>query len=176
MFAVGVVVVDGDFDGHVGFRIVTFHVHDLGDQRSTLTGLIKHLHEFGDTAFREEFLPVDLLVFVEFPLIRQGDADIAVQIGKFPQTAFEDIFIIDTGGEDGQIGPEMHGGAGAITGPGFADRVLRSALGIFLFKFLAFAFDDHMQFGTQGVDATDTHAVQTAGYLVSILVELTTGM
>src|SRR5690606_18376021 len=67
-------------------------------------------------------------------------------------------------------------GAGAVGVADRGQRRLRHAMYVGLLPDLAGAANGHHQLLGQGIDHRDTHAVQTAGDLVAVIVELTASM
>ena len=70
----------------------------------------------------------------------------------------------------------MNGGARPFTYTYFPYIVLRNPFLVFLFKYLAFAFNGYMQECTQRIYTTHTNTMQTTGYFIGILIEFTPGM
>ena len=116
-----------------------------------------------------------------YAFILEHDFDSSVQERQFAHTVGEDIPLIDRFGENRVVRPELNECTVLTLLPiayGFllGDDMYRSerfAFGIILAVDSTAAIDLDMHLGGKCVDATNAHAVQTAGNLVTILVELT---
>ena len=117
-------------------------------------------------------------------LIAQGDADALVQKGHLAQAHLEGVKVEIASLKDAgfrglaglDVGPEAHGGAGAL---GLADDlevVKHLAALVFLLVDLAVLIDVDLQVLRQGVDHGRAHAVQAAGDLVAPAAELAAGV
>jgi hypothetical protein len=145
-------------------------------------GLVDVLDEAAGAAFEgEEF-------FLAGALVGQLDVDAVVQERQFADTLAQDLVVEFDVREDFFVGPEVHVGAALV---GFADdldrrdfeavddfdlAVLRHAAHEFHLVHFAVLANGHAQQLRQRVHARDAHAVQAAGHLVGVLVELAAGV
>ena len=179
------VVDHGDFHGRA--VLVGIEVNNLADERCAVA--VDETYELGET-----FLGVELLAFATdlfravlahgfdlYAFILEHDFDSSVQERQFAHTVGEDIPLIDRFGENRVVRPELNECTVLTLLPiayGFllGDDMYRSerfAFGIILAVDSTAAIDLDVHLGGKCVDATNAHAVQTAGNLVTILVELT---
>ena len=186
--AEALVVLEGDVDGD---DLVRIHGDGLRDELG-LAG-VQVVDEFAEAVLGVEHvaavdLPAGGLALAvlgrfelvhQFAEVRQGDADALVQVGQFPETVRQGLVLIDDGlGEDGGVRMEGDGGSRIALG-GRADHLDGPeglTLGEALLEDLALAVDLRDEEVGKGVHAGNTHAVQTAGHLVAVLVELTARM
>ena len=186
LLGVAVVVLEGNVDGD---DLVGSHAHRLGNH---VLGIGV---EVGDE-LRKTFLRVELVaaenlvpgglvvaVLVHLELIDhltqvpEGDVDALVEEGQLAQPAGEGVILVNRRlREDRGVGMEGDDGAGIVAGADHLDGTEGLALGIPLLEHLALAVHLGDQEVGKGVDAGDTHAVQTAGNLVAVLGELAAGM
>ena len=163
------VVLHGDLD--VDAVALLVHVdHILMHQ---LLVLVQHLHELDDAAFVVERFGADrILAFVG-----KVDADAAVQEGELAEAFREDVpDILGRLGENRRVGLERHGRAAV------GHRMQRMQLhgGVAALEpdlvrhAVAVDFDRHP--GGKGVHAGDADAVEAAGHLVGVVVELAAGV
>ena len=163
------VVLHGDLD--VDAVALLVHVdHVLMHQ---LLVRVQHLHELDDAALVVERFGADRgLAFVG-----EVDADAAVQEGELAEAFREDVpDVFGRLGEDGRVGLERHGRAAV------GHRMQRMQLhgGVAALEpdlvrhAVAVDFDRHP--GGKGVHAGDADAVEAAGHLVGVVVELAAGV
>ncbi len=170
--------------------LVGIQMDHLADQRCAV--VVDVTHELRQTLFRIEFLllAADLLRAVLVyslhlhTLILEHDLDASVQVCELTHTVSEYIPLIDGLGKDRVIRPELYKRTGLAQLPVarsllLGDRVHRSqrlALGVILRVDGALTVNLHVHLRRERVHAAHTYAVQTAGNLVTILVELTAGV
>jgi hypothetical protein len=124
------------------------------------------LHEGGDAAGVGE-----LGLFVR-PLVAQADVDAAVEERLLAQALRQGVVLELEDGEDARVGPEADLGAGLV---GLADRRdgrFGNPLVVGLEPDLAVALDLQLHRLREGVHHRDADAMETAGDLVGVLVEL----
>ncbi|MNF80762.1 hypothetical protein D3C84_630120 [compost metagenome] len=112
-------------------------------------------------------------LFLATALIAQNDADARVQEGQFAQALGQDVPAEVNVGEGLCRSLEVHLGTGTF---GLADRAqgeLWNTMTIDLLPDLTGTADGQTEFFRKGVHYRHTHTVQTAGYLVGVVVELT---
>ena len=110
-------------------------------------------------------------------LVRKGDADAFVQVCQFTQAIGQGLVLVNNGLlENGGIRMEGDGGTGILGLPYHLNRRNGLALGVLLHKYFPFTVDFRNEEVAQGVYAGNTHAVQTAGNLIAVFVELTAGV
>ncbi len=128
-----------------------------------------------DEGFDAAFVVVVIALIVA--LVLKADRDAGVQERQLAQTLGENVVF-----EAGDVGkgfmarPEAHARAGQL---GFADdrqRRLWHAVYVGLLMHFAFAADGQLQFFRKRVHHRHADAVQTAGNLIGVVVELTAGM
>ena len=169
---IAVVVLERHFHGGIVHHAL--HVDGLVEEYFLV--LVEILDELDDAAL----VVVHPLILGLHPLVGQGDADALVQEGHLAQAHFQDVELELAGFEyavgvffAAGIGPELHGGTGAV---GFADHlqiVADLAPVVFLLVHLAVLIDGDLQVAAQSVDNAGAYAVQTAGDLVAVAAELT---
>ena len=79
-------------------------------------------------------------------------------------------------GEGGVAWPEAHGRTGRLGIANHFQRILRLTVDVSLGVHFAFTADNQLQFFRQGVNDGNTHAMQTAGDFVRVIVKFTAGM
>ncbi len=131
---------------------------------------VQVLHEGTDSAF----------IFKDIPLVAtlvgELDADPGVQERQLAQPLGEN-FVVELDVREGLVaGLETYGRAGAVGYANLGQRRLRLAHPVFLLVQDAVAVNRQQQRFGQGVDDGHTNAVQAAGYLVGIVIELTAGV
>lgn len=163
----GVVVLHGNFDIQPVLRLV-----HIDHRMERFFPFVEHGHEFGDSAFVEE----DLFPFLSFPFIGQRDADAAVEERQFAEAVFQDLPLVDRCGEDLLIGFEDHGCSAVGNGSELFQRLHGHApFESDLIRHSAPVDLDLHPLG-EGVHAGDADSVQTAGYLVGIMIEFSARM
>ena len=157
-------------------------MNHLADERRT--GTVDITNELTQTLLRVEllFLAVTLCVFHAFVL--QHDLDTGIQERQLTHTVREDIPVINGLGEDRIIRPELHERTGLTLLPvtcslRLCDRMHRSqrfSLLVILAVDSTLTVHLHVHLLRERIHTTHTYTVETTGYLVTILVELTTGV
>ena len=109
-------------------------------------------------------------------LIDQFDVHTRVEKGQFPQPFGENVVMIFNVGEDGAAGLETNGGARDIAVSHLRQGTIGITHMIDLLVDFAVAMNGELQFFRQGIDHRYAHAVQSAGDLVGVAVELPAGM
>ena len=187
LFLVAVIPLHGHFHRHLDVLHLTggnqgsaFRIKDIG-MKHGLAAINVFDKSFDPAGKGEVFL-------LAGALIEQLDLDPVVEKGKLAQTLGQDVVVKFDGAEDFLIGKEMHLGTVILrvaenlerTDFDPADGVDQAIDGMTAVEFkemlFAIAADGQAQKLGQGVDARNSHAMQTAGHLVRILVELATGM
>ena len=128
-------------------------------------------HEALDAAFVFEQVALALA-----PLVDQFDLDAGVEEAQFAQALGQDVVVEFDVGEDLGVGQEAQLGAALGRRAHHLERVHRLAHRVFLLVVLAVAPDVEPQLRRQRVDHGNAHAVQAAGHLVAVVVELTAGV
>ena len=164
----GVAVVPLQRDLDVDAVLLAAHVDRLVVRRRPV--LIQILDERVDAAFVQE------VVRLAVALVLDGDGDAAVQEGELPQPLRQGVEAVFDGLEDLRIRLERDLGAALLRGPGDLERDHRIAAVVGLLVDLAVAPDFQIQGLGQGVDDRDADAVQPAGDLVAVVVELAAGV
>ena len=116
-----------------------------------------------DRVFAAEVAQPDLQAGVEEGRTAQSDIDLI-------EIEFCDIF------EDSRVGFEIDLRPRGIGLPGGFQCCLLFTFDVFLGPYLATSIDSHCQLFGHCVDSTHADAVQSAGYLVGLVVELSAGM
>ena len=165
-FLVGVVVLQG----HVNVDPVPLRLemNRLGVQGDP--GMVEPLHERGDAALVVERL------FLLLPFVPEGNGHPGVEEGQLPHSGGQGLV-----GEYGhreyfRVGQKADQSSSAL---GRADDLELGRFGaplVFLLIDLAVAVNLHLGPLRQGVDHRDADAVQTAGNLVGLVVELAAGV
>ena len=128
------------------------------------------LDEGADAAFVLEYV-------VAFgALLDQFDLDAGIQERQFAQALGQDVVVEFGLGEYRAARQEAHGRAAQRRGADAAQRILRLAEMVFLLVLAAVAIDRQRQQVRQRVDDRDADAVQAAGNLVRVVVELAAGV
>ena len=117
-----------------------------------------------------------IAVRVGFTFVRDVEPDAFIEEGEFPQPGAQGIVMINRAVEDGIIRKKGDRCSRAVRRTGFTNRIERFAAFIFLLEDLAFAMYHDFQMRRQRVHTGNTDSVQTTGYFVAVLVELTTGV
>src|SRR5690606_24446766 len=167
---VAVVPLHGDFDAHAhaaGFGLGG-HGEDVVVQDGL--GAVDVLDEALDPAQECE------VFFLAGALVYQADLHAVVQEGQLAQAAGEDFVGVVDVGEDLCVGQVLDPGAGAVRRAGDGQGGDSHAAAEFHLVLFAVAPDRQAQPFGQGVDAGHAHAVQAAGDLVGVLVELAAGV
>ena len=167
VFVEAVVPLQGDFDTHA---IVTLdvEVEDLGVDRG-LVG-VQVFNECAQAAFVLEEL------FLAAALVLQQDADTRVQERQLADTLGENVPAEVNVLEGFSRRLEVNVGTGGFAFTDHRHRRLWHAMDVGLFPDLAATTNGEHQLLGQGVHHRDTYAVQTAGNLVGVVVELTAGV
>ena len=167
LLVVGVVVLHGDFDLHA--PLFALEVDRLGVQGGLVA--VQVLDEGADAPF-----VVELVGLALDPLVGDRDPDPGVEEGQLAQALGKDVEG-DLGGlEDLVVRHEGDLGAALLGLAGYLQRGDRIAAAIGLAPDLAVAADLQLQPLGEGVDDRDADAVQTAGDLVGVVVELAAGV
>ena len=108
-----------------------------------------------------------------FAVVRQRQTDALVQVSQLAQTSGQRVVVVFGNRENLRVGMELDSRTriGSIPRDGHIRQ--RLALTVLLHKDLSLTVDGSHQVVGQSVDAGNTHAVQTAGHLVTVLAELT---
>ncbi len=115
-------------------------------------------------------------IFFAIALVFQNNTHARVQKTQFAQAFGKNVVTEMDIGKRLWRRPELDFRAAPVGVTYFAQRVLRHTVLIFLLVQFAVAADIHLQFGGQSVYNRYTHAVQTAGHLVGVVIELTASM
>ena len=169
---------------------VGIEVDHLADERRTRT--VDVTNELAQTLLRIEGL---FLAFRHFGAVLEGllhldtfilqhNLDSGIQERQLTHTVGEDLPVINGLREDRIIGPELHERTGLALLPvtrslRLGDHMHRSqrfALRIILTVDLSVTIDLHVHLLRERVHAAHTHTVKTAGDLVGVFIELTTGV
>ena len=164
-----IVVLHGDLDFN-GALVVAAREDDRRVQRRL--GAVEVGDELAQPLGREE-LGVPGLVA---PLVGQADPHALVEEGQLAEPLLQRVVVEVDLGEDLGVGQEADLRAGGLGRPEGADRALGLALLVLLLPDLAVAADLGLQPLREGVDDRDAHAVQAAGDLVGVVVELAAGV
>ena len=159
------VVLEGEVDGHI-----VHHAFGRDDGVDALLAGVEVAHELADAPLGVED------VGLAGALVDAFDVQALVEVGQLLEALLEGVVGELQHLEDLFVGLEAHRGAVAV---GLADDrqlVLRHAAGIVLAVALAVAAHRDRQPLGQGVDAGHAHAVQAAGDLVAVVVELAAGV
>jgi hypothetical protein len=184
LLVVAAVPLHRDLDADVGALValaVADGVEDVGVQHRL--SLVDVVHEAAHATGAGE------IVFLAGALVLQADAHAVVQEAQLAQALAEDfvveivVLLEDLGvGQKVHLGAALLGLADHLHGGDFDaidrldDAVLNEALAELHRVDLAFAADGQAQHLGQRVHAAHAHAVQAAGDLVAVLVELAAGM
>ena len=152
----------------------------LRDQRRT--GTVDVTNELRETLLRVELLLLAVTLCINDTFVLEHYLDTCVQERELTHTIGEYVPVINGLCEDGVVRPELHKRTGLallpVTGSfRLRDRVYRSqrfALRIILRVDSSVTIHLNVHLGREGVHAAHTHAVQTTGNFIGILVELTT--
>ena len=109
-------------------------------------------------------------------LIAEGDLDAGIEERQFAQALGQDVVVELDVAEDLSGRLEAQQGAALVGSFELLERIQRLAQRVFLLVMEAIAPHIQPQVLGQRVDHRDAHAVQTAGNLVAVVVELTAGM
>jgi hypothetical protein len=187
LFLVAVVPLHGDFDRELGVVAVAGGdaggaggVEDVGVQHRL--GAVDVLDEALDAAGEGE------VFLLAGALVDETDLDAVVEEGELAQALGEDVVVVLDGAEDLLVGQVMHLGAalGGLADDArradldaihdLDDAVLRLAALELEQVALAVAGDGDVHPLGQRIHAGHAHAVQAAGDLVAVLVELAAGV
>lgn len=109
--------------------------------------------------------------------VGQHDLDAGVEEGQLAQAPGQDVVVeLDIAMEGGDRGPELQGGAALAAGAELPERGQRHTVAELLLVVESTLEDIQQQPLGQGVDHADAHAVQAAGHLVAVVVELAAGV
>ena len=126
------------------------------------------LHEAADAAFVVEVVTAAIATLVD-----QDDLDPGVQEREFAQAARQDLVVeLDVVVERDHRRPEAQGGTALGAGFDLGQRAYGRAIGVFLVEVEAALEDIQGELLRQRVDHADADAVQAAGNLVAVVVEL----
>ena len=166
-----VVVLQCDF--HIDAVAFAMKVDHIGIEDGFVH--IEHRDEFADAALVMKFLaarfPALLGTFVD-----QSDVNAAVEKRQFAEALGEDVPDVDRVREDGAVGFERHLGAAFAGGAEIVERDGGHAALEPDRMDSAVAVDFHFHPVAEGVDARDADAVESAGYLVGVVVEFSAGV
>ncbi len=133
--------------------------------------LVQILYERFDTAFIVE------MIFTVVAFITQADRHAGVQERELTQALSQNVILeFSMIGERLHTWPETHGCTGRFGVTNHFQRELRYAMRVGLLVNFTFTADNQFQFLRQGVNHGNTHAVQTTGNFVGVIIKLTTGM
>ncbi|MNQ06875.1 hypothetical protein D3C85_196410 [compost metagenome] len=116
------------------------------------------------------------VLFLALALVDQADLHAVVQERELAQALGEDLVVVFDIVEDQRVGQEAHFGAALVGRAGHCQGRDALALAEFHLVHFAVAADGQAQPFGQGVHAGHAHAVQAAGHLVGVLVELAAGV
>ena len=133
-------------------------------------GPVQVLHELGDTAVVVEAL------LLSGALVLEVDSGLLVQEGLVAEPVLKRRVVEGDGLEHLLVGPEGDRGTVTVRIADDLDRTVGNADLVGLSEPLALTVDLSDQFLGQCVDDGDTHAVESSGDLVAVLVELTAGV
>ena len=173
---VGVVVLERNLHG--GALHHALHVDGLLKEHFLV--LVEVLDKLDDAALVVEHALGDGIG----ALVGKGDAHTLVEEGHLAQAGLQNVVLELAGFKHAvqvvrivaRVGPELDGGAGAVR---FADHlqvVEHLAALVLLLIDLAVLIHGHLQVTAEGVDHAGAHAVQAAGYLVSLAAKLAAGV
>ncbi|MNZ53564.1 hypothetical protein D3C78_714440 [compost metagenome] len=162
-----VVPLQGDFHAHAVLFTLDVEVEDLVHRG--LVG-VQVLDESAQAPFVLEQL------FLAAALVAQNDTYPGVEEGQFADTLGQDVPAEMNIVEGFRGGLEVNFRTRAFSITYRVQRELRDAVVIELLPNLAFAANGQAQLVGEGVHNRNTHAVQAAGDLVAVVVELTAGV
>ncbi len=111
------------------------------------------------------------------PFVLQLNGDTGVEEGQFAQTLGQDVVVkLDIVGERGWAGQEAHQRPAPGRRPDHLERIQRLAQRVFLLVFLPAAVNRQPQVVAECIHHRHAHAVQAAGDLVGVRVELAAGV
>ena len=173
---VGGVPLDGHLDlAHllgVGVVGLAGEVDGLLEAVGHLLTLVQELHKVHDAAGVAELLHAR----GELALVREGDLEVAVEERHLLQAVVQGVVVVDRGLEDLVVRPERRGGARGLGGADLLHLLHGLAARELHLVDAAVALDlDHEALG-EGVHHRDANAVQAAGHLVGVVVELAAGV
>ena len=169
--AEAVVVLHGDF--HINTVFFPVEIDRIGVDDFHIR--IQELHKFSHTAFVAVVFHIKRVGGFQ-AFVNQSHRNAAVQKCQVAQTVGKGAAVIDGIGENGPVGLESHFGTALV---GIAEGIELSgghAPGKFNAPGFAVAVNFHFHPIGKGVHAAYTHAVQTAGNFVAVVVEFTTGV
>lgn len=108
--------------------------------------------------------------------VGERDLDACIQVGQLTHAAGNNVPLESRGGENGRVGPELLTCAALGGVAHHLHSIERLAFLVFLLIDMTVAVDLREHVGGQCVDTAHTYAVQTTGYFVGVLVELTTSV
>ena len=170
----GLVIGVGPLHRHLDRDALPFpdHMDRAGMQRRL--GAVEIFHHLAQPAL---VMQDDLGRCLDGAGVGQFQMHAGIQEGQLAQPVFQRCEVEFAGGEGVQRGQEIHlGAAPAIGRPDFGQRRFRHAVDEADEIFLVIAPDRQLQPFRQRIHHGNTDAVQSAGDLVGILVELTAGM
>ena len=132
--------------------------------------------EFLQTFFRVENFHLGVVFFVFYTKVGQSDLDACIQIGQLAHTGSKDLVVVNGFREDRVIRPELLTCTCNIACSDFLYRIQRMSAFIFLLIDFSVAENLRSHVCGQGVHTRYTYTVQTSGYFVRSLIELTAGM
>ena len=157
-------------------------MNHLGDQRRT--GTVDVTNELRETLLRVELLLLAVTLCINDTFVLEHDLDTRIQESELTHTVRKDIPVVHRLGKDRVVRPELHKRTGLALLPVTGcfrlldgmNRRQRFTLLVILTVYSTLAIYLHMHFLRERIHAAHTHAVQTTGNFIGILVELTTGV
>ena len=125
---------------------------------------------------RPEAAVIDESFFLAGAFVGQTDADAGIEERQFAQALCKDIVVKFDVVEGLVRRLEITFGARSVRFTHYFQRGVRLPVRIDLFEDTAVPANGQPKFTGQGIDYRDAHAVQTAGHLVTVIVELSAGM
>ena len=173
VLAVTRVVLHGNLDGDA--FALALDIDGVGHQ--LLAVLVEVGDEVAQTLVAEEVVGTHGgSVLLHLAEVGDIDFDTFVEVGQLAHALQQGVVLVLGDGEDGIVGVEGNLRALFVGGAHLLDGVERLALAVFLLVNLVVAVDIDNHVVAEGVHAADTHAVQTAGDFVAVLVELAAGV
>ena len=162
--------------------LVSIEMDHLRDQRCTRT--VDITHELAQTLLRVELLFLAVTLRIDHTLVLEHDLDTGVQESQLAHTVRQNLPMVNGLREDRIVRPELHECTRLALLPvtrclllcNRMNRSQRLALLVILTMNSACTINLHMHLLRQCIHAAHTHTVQTAGYLIAVLVELTAGV
>ena len=139
-------------------------------------GRVDVADEFLQTFFRVENFHLGVVLFIFYTKVGQSDLDACIQIGQLAHTGSKNLVVVNGFREDRVIRPELLTCTCNIACSDFLYRIQR--MSAFIFLLIDFSVTENLRSHVcgQGVHTRYTYTVQTSGYFVRSLIELTAGM